>query len=261
MPPLRGTWKFCLRQICASRRFLGIVCISQGLACEVRSLLGKDISILVAHDGADAQHTPSEQSPSEKERTEHLNVGYVGSLYEGRGIDFIFQLAATLPAMSFFLVGGSPEEVARWQKEAPENVHFRGFVPQYDLPDTYSNFDIMLAPYAGHVAVAADHKGGSSHSTAGYMSPLKIFEYMSYGKPFIASAMPAIEEITGPGATCCLLRPYGDVNAWRDALTQLSEDPALRQRLAEASRSKFLHEYTWTKRAEKISQLWAKRLE
>ena len=261
MVPVRRSWKFCVRQILASRRFLGMVCISQGLAREVKSVLHKDIPILVAHDGADdpAANAVPKENMQTPDSAFHLHAGYVGSLYAGRGIEFILELAERNPNIAFHFAGGSAEEVALWKENAPGNAFFFGFMPQKALPEFYARLDVMLAPYANHVEVDANTKGTAGSSTAAYMSPLKLFEYMSYGKPFIASAMPAIEEITGRDDTICLLRPYGDAAAWSDALARLAENPERRQTLSEACRAKFLHEFTWRKRAENIASLWASR--
>lgn len=53
-------------------------------------------------------------------RPDAPRIGYVGHLYDGRGIDLVLDLAGLLPGFDFHLVGGTTEDRARW--EAPVRI-------------------------------------------------------------------------------------------------------------------------------------------
>ena len=105
--------------------------------------------------------------------------------------------------------------------------------------------DILIAPYAAQVS----HVGGGDIGR--WMSPLKLFEYMSAERPIVTSDLPVLCEIVKDGHTA-LLCPPGNAPAFADALRRLAADPDLRARLGAASRDLLEAEYTWEKRARSV---------
>ena len=180
-------------------------------------------------------------------RSGALQVGYVGQLYAGRGIELIFGLAERLPHMDFHIVGGTPEDLEQHcsQASAP-NIHFYGFVPPATVGAYLAQFDVVLAPYQEQVMVA----GGRS-DTARWMCPLKLFDYMSMGKAIVCSDLPVLREVLTDGETALLVPPR-DVTAWVQALTHLYESPSRRAELGAAARRRFLARHTWKMRAMSV---------
>ncbi|XPV76158.1 MAG: glycosyltransferase [Desulfovibrio sp.] len=203
--------------------------------------------VLVLHDGADdpfhGASTPEEHS------NERIQVGYVGGLYEGRGVEIIQEAAARLPQMDFHFLGG-PHDKARVLREINSlpNVFVHGFVAPGKLKDFYKTFHIAVAPYQKKVAVA----GGGD--TSKWMSPLKLFEYMAWAKPIIASDLPAIRSIVDNNKTG-LLCECDNVESWVLALKELGEKKNIREELREQARTVFLKKHTWKARAEKALTL------
>jgi glycosyltransferase involved in cell wall biosynthesis len=202
--------------------------------------------ILVAHDGADPVELRREWSLDAPPAP--FKAGYIGHLYPGRGIEIIVAMAERCPWAGFYVLGGAPEDVERWRSSTRTlpNLHFTGFLPPAQVESARSSFDVLLAPYQRKVAVS-----GGGGDTSAWMSPLKIFEYMSSGSPMIASDLPALREILEPGRTA-LLCPPEDVGQWVEALTRLRDDPSLRAALADNARRTFLREFTWQARAERV---------
>jgi len=203
--------------------------------------------VLVAPDAADDPgEGPHEQVPLPG-RPDALKVGYVGALYPGRGIELILDLARQVPEADFHVIGGSKAEVGAYESgESPANAHFHGFVPPGRLTGYFAGMDAFIAPYQARVAVA-----GGRGDTSAWMSPLKIFEYMSWGRPIAASKLPAIERVLNHGETA-LLCPPDDVGAWAEAVKNLVRDPGLREKLGGAARREFLARYTWAGRARAV---------
>lgn len=202
---------------------------------------------IIAHDGADDPHP---QNIEERLARPLKNIGYVGQLYKGRGIEIILQCAARLPQLNFHIVGGQSDLIETYKSAAnvPDNVIFHGHQPHAILPEYYRTFDAVLAPYQTKVAVA-----GNAGDTSAFMSPLKIFEYMSWGLPIVCSDMPVLREVLKDGETALLAKP-DDTSAWVDALNRLAADAALKAALSHNARAQFLSHYTWKSRAADILQ-------
>jgi glycosyltransferase involved in cell wall biosynthesis len=223
--------------------FVKLIVVSQGMRDDyLRTFPRLDPSHIQVLPGAAHPLTSTTTSTSFGGRPGALQVGYIGHLYEGRGIEVIVAAAAALPAHDFHVVGGDEADLARWRAASvPPNVRFHGFFAHAVLRERLGAFDVLLAPYQRRVFVA----GGSE--TSAVMSPLKLFEYMSTGKAIVCSDLPVLREVFTSEENALLVSP-DDAGAWVDALRQL-EDPNLRQRLGDAAAARFRASHTWQARA------------
>lgn len=197
--------------------------------------------VRVAHDGA----SPAPHLVDSSQTSERFQVGYVGHLYPGKGMELIELLARRCPWADFQIVGGLEEDLALWRGRLSDasNVTFHGFLPHTEAIRRLAGFDVVLAPYGSHVKV----RGGGS-GVQRWMSPLKLFEYMSYAKPIIASDLPVLREVLEDGRTALLAEP-DDPDPWVAALVRLREDADLRRQLGSDALAVFEQKYTWTSRA------------
>jgi glycosyltransferase involved in cell wall biosynthesis len=207
-----------------------------------------DGKVLVAHDGADIPH---ETFDGEGEKPDagkaDLQVGYVGQLYPGKGMEIVSQLAPRFPELTFHVVGGTDKDLHFWKERAGfSNLIFHGYVNPGDIGRYYRQFDIMLVPLLNRVALEGG-KGDISRWT----SPLKVFECMAHGKAMVVSDLPVLREVLQDGVTA-LMVPPGDINAWSDALKGLMQNRALMSELGLAARKLLEAEYTWDKRVERV---------
>lgn len=198
-------------------------------------------SILAASNGTNI--IPDDKIPSsitlDKNR---VQIGYVGSLFKGRGIDIIIELAKKIPDATFHIIGGKDKDIEFWKsKENLENLIFHGFVEPKETYKYRNMCDILLAPYQ------SDNEGNRSSK---YMSPIKLFEYMSSKKAIICSNFKVVYEALTD--ECALLVDSSDINAWENAVNELVEDKEKREKLANNAFEKFLNYHTWSARAQKI---------
>jgi len=228
-------------------QFKRVVCVSEGLRQDLLaaypSLPAERVT--VAHDAAVAvdfaSMAPLSPWPA---RAGALQVGYVGGIYAGRGIEQLVEVARRLPKVDVHVVGGHVTELSTIG-EVPANLRSHGRVPPSEVPRYLAQFDVLMAPFQARVAVA-----GGRGDTSRWMSPLKIFEYMSTGRAIICSDMPVLREVLTDNATA-LLVPSADVDGWVAAVQRL-QDAALRARLGAAARAHFEASYTWAQRARAV---------
>jgi glycosyltransferase involved in cell wall biosynthesis len=203
--------------------------------------------IHVAPDSADI--VPSCTKPIEfPDRGKRMQVGYVGHLYRGRGVELIAEIARRCHWADFHFVGGTDADVNKWKAELKDipNCWFHGFVPPSLAVRYRAAFDVQLAPYQHEVCVS-----GGAGDTSKWMSPLKVFEYMSACRAIISSDLPSLREVLKDEVNSLLCDPE-NVCEWEQALLRLSKDGDLAQRIAQSAHDDFVCNYTWQARAERL---------
>ena len=195
----------------------------------------RDEQMLVAHDASTPK--PHVGSPRSNER---LQIGYVGGFLRGYGLELVAELARRQPKFDFHVIGGAPELVDDWRTRTRDLRHltWHGFVRPSTLPDVYAGLDVVVAPYQRTTA------------HIDWISPMKLFEYMAYGKAIVCSDFPVMREILRHEVDGLLIAP-DDVDGWVGALERLV-DPPLRGRLGDAARARLEREFTWKARAERV---------
>lgn len=108
-------------------------------------------------------------------------AGYWGATAEWTDIELLIHAALSLPDVRFVLIGDVMRvDVSRLA--ALPNVILLGRVPYESLPAYLHAFDVCLLPYRiCEYALASD--------------PMKVWEYMSAGKPVVAVRFPEIERL------------------------------------------------------------------
>lgn len=238
------------RRLFLRPNFARLVVISEALRDEYRRChpgLAAE-RILVAPDAADLPDSTDGDAAVSIRREGRLQVGFVGHLYPGKGMEMVAALARNMPDVDFHVVGGTETDLARWRTHSNDNgsnLVFHGHVPAGRTEAYRRAVDVLLAPYQSSV-----HGAGGSAEIARWMSPLKIFEYMGSGRAMIVSDLPVLREIVTDGVTALLARP-DDVDAWVAAVQRL-RDPALRQELADRARAQLVARHTWAQRAADV---------
>ncbi len=185
-----------------------------------------DARFVVAPSGFRADWYPEqwERSPG------HGRIAYVGSLYPGRGVETVIELARRLPDVEVHVAGGNVEQ---WESlvdgvDIPRNCAYRPHVPPVDVPGLLRSCDVLLAPYQEQALIA------NGEDVAPWMSPLKLVEYMAAGRPIVASDLPMARELLTDAADAVLIDP-SDIGAWASAVQGLLDDPERRDRLGRAA--------------------------
>jgi glycosyltransferase involved in cell wall biosynthesis len=222
-----------------------VVVISQALKKLVVEKIGfVEHVINVLHDGADIYTNDSVEKGN---KTNKISVAYAGHLYSGRGIEIIIDLAKHFNEIIFDVYGGDQNNIDYYKENSKhlKNILFHGFVEPGDVINKLSNADFLIAPYQTKVFL----KNGMD--TSEYMSPLKIFEYMSLGKPILCSKLPVLEEVLIHKQNALLCKA-DELKDWIENLTLLLDDSELRNRISHNARTDLSTKYSWTSRSQSI---------
>lgn len=233
------------RLLVSNRNLISLVVITEALKNYYTSRYDLGEKIHVAPDAASRQNgTPIDEILHENRQ----QVGYVGHLYEGKGVKLIISLAREEPDVDFHIVGGTDDDIKTWRSRAEDvpNLKFHGHVPPARVGDYLASFDVVLAPYQRKVQGA-----GGETELSKWMSPLKIFEYMSAGKPIVCSDLPVLREVLTDGENALLCDP-NDILEWKEALDTLRTTPELRESLIKNAQSDFETQYSYEARAKII---------
>ncbi len=201
--------------------------------------------ITVAHNGSKVFPLDKKMDLKGKQG---INIGYLGSIYKGRGVELIIGIAKSLKEYNFHIAGGSKFEIEEIKKryDLTENLYFYGYIEPFKSYIFRNSCDILLAPYSRNGVMIANGIEDSSK----YMNPIKVIEYMSSGKPIIASDLVPIREIINY-EQAVLVEPE-NVEEWINAIKMLAKDEKMRIDISRSAYSHFVENLTWRSRAEKL---------
>lgn len=207
---------------------------------------------IVAPSGVDATRFNPNTSVAAARSQLNMESGtwlvYVGGLYEGRGLDVLFESVAKL-AVKVMIVGGrNSEEVHKWKCKARtlrvHNVHFAGYQAPERVPLYLAASDILIMTYDKHVYTP------SGEETSSWASPMKTLEYMAASRPIIASDVPMLRNLLTDEYNALLVTP-GDATSLRTAIRRLTNNPKLGHHIATNARTD-VDKHTWIDRAQHI---------
>jgi glycosyltransferase involved in cell wall biosynthesis len=184
--------------------------------------------------GIDPDHFTSRPAPGLRVKFgEKFIVGFVGRLIVEKGCLDLLDAFTSLPENCHLLFIGNGnlrdelEQLVR-ERGMASRVTFQPTVPHVQVPDWLNCMDCLVLP---------------SRTTAKWREQfgLVLAQAMACGVPVIGSNSGAIPEVIDNAG---LIFPEGDVNALRDCLARLSDDPGLRTVLIAKGRARVLANYT-----------------
>jgi len=229
-----------------------VVCISNELAKILTIQCDNHLDVKVLHDAASTFN----KADTDKYliQNKRFKVGYFGHLYTGRGIEIIEKLSKKFPDIDFYVVGGDEASIAKLRKQVKmTNLKVVGFVRNNEARSLMLLMDVLLMPYQNKVSI-----GLPNSDTSKWMSPLKMFEYLSSQKPIISSDLPVLREVLENGHNSILVKA-NEINEWYEALDVLYEDKLLRRKLANNAYELYSKRYTWSERARQIIEFAKKK--
>jgi glycosyltransferase involved in cell wall biosynthesis len=217
----------------AARRSARVVAISSYTAAALREIV--DVPIEVIPYAAALPPAPPADAAI---RAGALTVLFVGRLVERKGVRYLIEALAQLPAPQarLVIVGDGPErprlEARARELGVADRVDFRGRVGDEDLRRAYQQASAFVLP------AILDARG----DTEGL--GVVLLEAMNYGVPVIASRIGGIVDIVMDQQSGVLVPP-ADAAALARALQQLLADPARARALGETGRRRLAEHFSW----------------
>jgi GT2 family glycosyltransferase len=173
-------------------------------------------------------HQPAPR-PLELRDTRGPIVGYYGAIAEWFDAELVAGAARARPEWSFVLVGGTVgADLGPLRGLA--NVRLLGERPYASLPGYLHAFDVALIPFLRTPLTEATN-------------PVKLYEYLSSGKPIVAVELPELEPFPG---LFYPMRTAADLV--RQVVAALVEPARLREARIAAARG-----HTWASRVDALS--------
>ncbi len=169
---------------------------------------------------------------------------YIGSFFEGKGIEQIFRLAKQNPKIFFHIYG---EKKYLKHKNKKKNIKIFGYVSYSKIPKVLSRYNVALMPYQKKV------KGRASIWLEKYMSPLKMFDYMSAKLIILASDLSVYKHILKNNFNCKLIK-VNDDSKWSKVIYSVLKNNNKNTYLKKNAYQTAM-KYTWDKRCQKIISL------
>ena len=164
---------------------------------------------------------------------------FVGRLAEKKGVDVLLDALAQLPEpiTPRLTVIGTGSEWSTLQAQVQQlglarRVEFLGGLPNRELPAWYRRS--LIAVFPSRVARDGDQEGLG----------LVPVEALACSCAVVASDLPAVRDVIRDGETGIIVKP-DDASALAQALHGLLQDPARRDRLADAGRRDVSARFDW----------------
>ncbi|OHB70910.1 MAG: hypothetical protein A2W17_03975 [Planctomycetes bacterium RBG_16_41_13] len=111
-------------------------------------------------------------------------IGFIGNLCGRIDFNLLEKIALHNKKWSVVLMGPVEREVEKDLNSLQQqgNVHYLGYKPREILPQYLKGFDVCILPFKRH--------GWNEHS-----NPLKLWEYLSAGKPVVSTPIKEIETL------------------------------------------------------------------
>ena len=145
---------------------------------------------------------------------------YTGSLFEGKGIELIKEIAKKTKDFDFYVYGDLSTTSQKMINECSKikNIKLFGHVEYNKIPKILRSHKIILMPYSK--AVYGNHK---SANLSNYMSPLKLFDYLAAGRIIIASKNNSYSHILKNDKNSILCNS-SNVDEWIKAIKKVSSN-------------------------------------
>ena len=194
---------------------------------------------IAVHDGA--------PDPAFKKNRPYL-VGYVGVMGNADGVNYLIEAAAHLvhtmgrTDVQFLLMGTGPE----WDrlKMLRDSLGLQAWV---DLPGRVTNELLFSALRTMDVGISSDPMNAyNNHCTMN-----KVLEYMSFGKPQV---MFDLKEGRASAGEAAIYVPENSAVKLAEALVQLLDDPAARERMGRLGAERLRTQLNWQRSVGQLIQ-------
>ncbi|GGO91230.1 glycosyl transferase family 1 [Nocardioides phosphati] len=243
---LRRWYGFLGMQGKAARAARKVITVSESSYADIVKDFGVDpAKIEVIHLGADQEFQPPKVA-----RVPGRLLAMASADSPLKGIDVLLEAFAKLRTerdLHLILVSkpqaGGPTEKLIAELGIGDHVEFRSGLAQTELVELMGSAELACVP--------SRYEGFS----------LPTVELMACETPLVVSRAGSIPEVVGPDGLCADLVPPGDVEALRDAIAALLDDPERRARYGAAGRKRVDETFSWRAAATHTAEALAGAIE
>lgn len=174
---------------------------------------------------------------------------FIGSLFDGKGIEIIDHLSKSFPKNRFYIFGDlktlNQKKFNIKKLKIRKNLFLKGHVHYNYVPKILMSSKFLLMPYQKKVAVNSKNLEVSK-----YMSPLKLFDYLASGRTIIASKTQVYSHILKDNFNSVLVKNKS-LKQWENQIKLILKNKKKLTHLGINSK-KMAENYTWSKRVQKI---------
>lgn len=157
-------------------------------------------------------------------------LGYYGAIESWLDLDLVRAIGQRFPAHLVLLIGRAFKGASQSVADVP-NIMFHDEVPYEELPYWLHGFDVCLLPFKVLPLTLATN-------------PVKVYEYLSAGKPVVAVDLPEMSQFGG------LVRTAATHDGFLDAVAELLDSPENVD--ACRLRRDFASQQTWKHRVDEM---------
>ena len=166
-------------------------------------------------------------------------IGFSGSFYDWKiNLKLLFRAFHYFNECSFVFLGSFRIDSKKYLKKLKEinNFHYLGNKNISLLQDYIDSFDVCIIPY-------------KTDTFGRYAYPVKINEYLNFGKPVVATLLPALKDIAQKNFIYMAENGSSFINQIKKALKETKNNPLVNRRIKYA----FLH--SWEKQIDNLTKL------
>lgn len=236
---LKSFSKFLFNMIISlpQKKKLKLILINKSL---IKLLRIKDLKYIVLDDGADIHSFRSKKNFNMKKNS----CVYMGSFYEGKGVEIIYELSKSLPNTQFHLYGDFKTLKNKKKYSNIKNIKFFKYIDYNKIPELLKSYKIALMPYQSTIKVRSNNLDISK-----YISPLKMFDYLAAGNIVIASKLNVYSHVLKNNSNSFLVS-CKNINNWKMIINKVfnSSQNFMSIKLNAINTAK---KYSWDNRAKK----------
>lgn len=191
--------------------------------------------LALIRNAADFNHFAARPSKCYEDPEGRRIIGYYGAIAPWLDLDIVTGIAERFRECLVLLIGGDQIGAGRRLRRY-RNITLLDEVPYNALPGYLHAFDVCILPRV-------------VSTLTGAMNPVKLYEYLSAGRPVVATNLPEIKEMKGlAGLVYASDGRAAFLDAVASALAEEPEDPRVE------ARRRFAAEQTWALRAEALER-------
>lgn len=219
------------------KKKLKLILINKSL---IKLLRIKDLKYIVLDDGADIHSFKTKKNFNVKENS----CVYMGSFYEGKGVEIIYELSKSLPNTQFHLYGDFKTLKNKKKYSNIKNIKFFKYIDYNKIPELLKSYKIALMPYQSIIKARSNNLDISK-----YISPLKMFDYLAAGNIVIASKLNVYSHVLKNNSNSFLVS-CKNINNWKMVINKVfnSSQNFMSIKLNAINTAK---KYSWDNRAKK----------